>query len=56
MVHDAAEQAEALCLRVSGRSLSRSTLAREAQRQGASAQLVRQLLLDTPLFNPQPAK
>jgi hypothetical protein len=47
-----AEQAEALCLRVTGRALSRSTLAREAQRQGASAQEVRQRLLDAPVFIP----
>jgi len=51
-----AEQAEALCLRVTGRSLSRSTLAREAQRQGESAQLVRQRLLDTPVFIPPASK
>lgn len=51
-----AEQAEALCLRVTGRSLSRSTLAREAQRQGESAQAVRQRLLDTPGFIPPASK
>lgn len=45
-----AEQAEALCPRVTGRSLSRSTLAREAQRQGQTAQLVRQRLLEAPVF------
>lgn len=37
-----AEQAEALSLRVTGRPLSRSTLAREAQRQGDQAIGVRQ--------------
>jgi hypothetical protein len=45
-----AEQAEALSLRVTGRSLSRSTLAREAQRQGESALVVRQRLVDAPAF------
>jgi len=44
-----AEQAEALCLRVTGRSLSRSTLAREAQRQGESALAVRQQLVEAPV-------
>jgi hypothetical protein len=44
-----AEQAEALSLRVTGRSFSRSTLAREAQRQGENAQVVRQRLVDAPL-------
>jgi len=44
-----AEQAEALSLRVTGRSLSRCTLAREAQRQGDSALVVRQRLVDAPV-------
>ena len=44
-----AEQAEALCLRVTGRSLSRSTLAREAHRQGEGALAVRQRLVDAPV-------
>lgn len=44
-----AEQAEAICLRVTGRCLSRSTLAREAQRQGDHAIQVRRQLLDAPL-------
>jgi len=43
-----AEQAEALSLRVTGRSLSRSTLAREAQRQGESALNLRQRLVEAP--------
>jgi len=43
-----AEQAEALCLRVTGRSLSRSTLAREAQRQGQSALVVRDRRVSAP--------
>jgi hypothetical protein len=47
-----AEQAEAICLRVTGRCLSRSTLAREAQRQGDHAIEVRQQLLATPLWAP----
>ncbi len=41
-----AEQAEALSLRVTGRRLSRSTLAREAQRQGDQAIGVRQKLVE----------
>jgi len=41
-----AEQAEALSLRVTGRPLSRSTLAREAQRQGDQALGVRQQLVE----------
>jgi hypothetical protein len=45
-----AEQAEALCLRVTGRALSRSTLAREAQRQGDQAIEVRQQLVDAPVW------
>jgi hypothetical protein len=44
-----AEQAEAISLRLTGRSLSRSTLAREAQRQGDSAIEVRQRLVDGPV-------
>jgi hypothetical protein len=43
-----AEQAEAIGLRVTGRSLSRSTLAREAQRQGENAIQVRQQLVEAP--------
>jgi hypothetical protein len=45
-----AEQAEALCLRVTGRSLSRCTLAREAQRQGDRALAVRQSLVEAPVY------
>jgi hypothetical protein len=45
-----AEQAEALSLRVTGRSWSRSTLAREAQRQGESALSLRQRLVEAPVF------
>jgi hypothetical protein len=45
-----AEQAEALCLRVTGRRLSRSTLAREAQRQGQSALAVRKRLVEAPVW------
>jgi hypothetical protein len=41
-----AEQAEALSLRVTGRRLSRSTLGREAQRQGDQAMGVRQKLVE----------
>jgi hypothetical protein len=41
-----AEQAEALSLRVTGRRLSRSTLGREAQRQGDRAIGVRQQLVE----------
>jgi hypothetical protein len=44
-----AEQAEAICLRVTGRALSRSTLAREAQRQGDQAIAVRQQLVQAPV-------
>lgn len=44
-----AEQAEALSLRVTGRSLSRSTLARQAQHQGDEAIAVRQQLIDQPI-------
>jgi hypothetical protein len=51
-----AEQAEAISLRVTGRSLSRSTLAREAQRQGEHAIEVRQGLVETPLFTPPESK
>lgn len=47
-----AEQAEALSLRVTGRSLSRSTLAREAYRQGQNAIEVRQRLIDAPVCPP----
>ena len=45
-----AEQAEALSLRVTGRCLSRSTLGREAQRQGDHALGVRQHLLQAPVW------
>jgi hypothetical protein len=45
-----AEQAEALCLRVTGRRFSRSTLAREAQRQGDNALQVRQQLVQAPVW------
>jgi hypothetical protein len=51
-----AEQAEALSLRVTGRSLSRCTLAREAQRQGDSALVVRQRLVDAPVGLPSESK
>ncbi|HEX7598095.1 MAG TPA: hypothetical protein VF518_07755, partial [Polyangia bacterium] len=51
-----AEQAEALSLRVTGRSLSRCTLAREAQRQGDSALVVRQRLVDAPVGLPSGSK
>jgi len=44
-----AEQAEALSLRVTGRRLSRSTLGREAQRQGDRAIAVRQGLVQAPV-------
>ena len=47
-----AEQAEALSLRVSGRRLSRCTLAREAQRQGDSAIEARQQLIQAPVVAP----
>jgi predicted membrane protein len=45
-----AEQAEALSLRITGRRLSRCTLAREAQRQGDSALEVRQQLVEAPVW------
>lgn len=51
-----AEQAEALSLRVTGRRLSRSTLAREAQRQGDQAIGVRQKLVDAPVVQAPAAK
>jgi hypothetical protein len=47
-----AEQAEAICLRVTGRRLSRSTLAREAQRQGDQALAVRRQLVEAPVWVP----
>ena len=47
-----AEQAEALSLRVTGRRLSRSTLGREAQRQGDRALGVRQRLVEAPVGGP----
>lgn len=51
-----AEQAEALSLRVTGRRLSRSTLGREAQRQGDHAIGVRQQLLQAPVWAAPAAK
>jgi polyhydroxyalkanoate synthesis regulator phasin len=51
-----AEQAEALSLRVTGRRLSRSTLGREAQRQGDSALQVRQQLVAAPVWVAPPAQ
>ncbi len=51
-----AEQAEALSLRVTGRSLSRSTMAREAQRQGDNAIEVRHRLVNAPVFVPPKAQ
>jgi predicted membrane protein len=51
-----AEQAEALSLRVTGRRLSRSTLGREAQRQGESALGVRQQLVQAPVWAAPPPK
>jgi hypothetical protein len=48
-----AEQAEAIALRVTGRSLSRSTLGREAQRQGDSALEVRRQLVEAPIWMPR---
>jgi hypothetical protein len=51
-----AEQAEALSLRVLGRSLSRSTLARQAHCQGEQAITVRQRLIATPVVGPPPTK
>jgi hypothetical protein len=51
-----AEQAEALSLRVLGRSLSRSTLARQAHCQGQHALTLRQRLIDTPIVGPPPTK
>ena len=51
-----AEQAEALSLRVTGRRLSRSTLAREAQRQGDQAIGVRQKLVEATVVQAPLAK
>ena len=51
-----AEQAEAIALRVTGRSLSRSTLGREAQRQGDSALEVRRQLVEAPIWTPPPSQ
>jgi len=45
-----AEQAEALSLRVTGRRFSRSTLGREARRQGDNAIELRQQLVEAPLW------
>jgi hypothetical protein len=47
-----AEQAEALSLRVTGRRLSRSTLAREAQRQGECAMDLRRQCVEAPVWVP----
>jgi hypothetical protein len=44
-----AEQAEALSVRMLGRSLSRSTLARQAHRQGQHALALRQQLIQAPV-------
>ena len=44
-----AEQAEAIALRLTGRSLSRSSLARQAQYQGGQAIAVREQLIEQPL-------
>ncbi|MEO8428691.1 MAG: hypothetical protein ABI651_16450 [Verrucomicrobiota bacterium] len=49
------EQAEAVCARVAGIELSRSTLAREAQRQGERAMEKRQEQTDTPKPGPAAA-
>jgi hypothetical protein len=49
-----AEQAEAICLRVTGRCLSRSTLGREAHRQGQRAIQVREGLVEAPVSLPPP--
>jgi hypothetical protein len=46
-----AEQAEAISQRVTGRTLSRSTLAREAQRQGDHALTVRTRLVQAPVVD-----
>lgn len=51
-----AEQAEALSLRVTGRRLSRSTLGREAQRQGECAMEVRRQLVEAPVWAPPAGK
>lgn len=51
-----AEQAEALSLRVTGRRLSRCTLAREAQRQGDKAIQIRQQLVEAPVWVAPEAK
>jgi hypothetical protein len=51
-----AEQADALSLRVLGRSLSRSTLTRQAQAQGEHAITVRQRLIDAPVVGPPSTK
>jgi hypothetical protein len=50
-----AEQAEALSLRVTGRALSRSTMARQAQYQGDVAIAVRQKLVEGPVVAAPPA-
>lgn len=44
-----AEQAEAIALRLTGRSFSRSTLARQAQYQGDQAMALRKQLIEQPL-------
>src|SRR5438874_6536844 len=50
-----AEQAEAISQRITGRKLSRSTLAREAKRQGDRAIQIRQKQTTQPLFVPPKA-
>ncbi len=51
-----AEQAEAIALRVTGRRLSRSTLARQAQYQGEDAIALRQQLITAPVVAPPKSK
>ena len=50
-----AEQAEAISGRITGRKLSRSTLAREAKRQGDRAIHLRQKQTTQPVFVPPKA-
>lgn len=50
------EQAEPVVSRVAGIQISRSTMAREAQRQGERAIQMRQKQVDAPLQAPAPAK
>lgn len=49
-----AEQAEAISLRVTGRGLSRSTMARQAQAQGERAITIREQLIQGPVSAPAP--